>query len=75
MTQCAICKKECEERSSCSNRYHGIQGQWDYNCEGDLPDYIAVCDVCFEENHVEEKDNIIIGGDTFWIDSYYRENE
>jgi hypothetical protein len=60
---CSSCGEWCTLKSSCSNRYHFVQGTWDipphgvYPSENGEPDVIPICDQCWIQYDIGEYGN------------------
>lgn len=77
---CRLCGEYVQSRSSCSNRYMQIQGDY----VGKNPetfggpreiDTVQICDECFESHDIDNRRSIEVLGSTFEIDSAYRMND
>jgi hypothetical protein len=83
---CRICFDWCTDHSSCSNRYHQLQGEWvdtplgGVGAVGDAPDVVPICDNCYERLDQCYYDPahgpvIDIHGHKFDVDCDYRMND
>ena len=81
---CVFCFDFCTSKSSCSDRYFQIQGEWICGCEPDTndeesPDTVPFCDACYTKllpsGKLDGNSTIKIHGHKFYIDSCYRMND
>lgn len=74
---CSFCGEMCTHKSSFSNRYHFIQGNWENRPSEDVS-VIPICDQCYHEHDIGDSPNSIVfvkDSRAFSVDSIFRAND
>jgi hypothetical protein len=73
--KCVFCSEMCTKKSSCGNRFFGLQGTFTMEIDEE-PEVVYTCDGCYDLLEIEE-DDIFIFKDKrrFYIGNIFRVND